>query len=136
MLTLLSIYISYSDVRYRLIPNITVLSIAFFSFILLISTNNTSFYQHLLPIVVIGFVLFTFNWVAAGDVKLLAAFSLAINTDFIVPSLHIMLLSGGVIAVCCLVYQRVNRHKKEIIKGVPYGVAICIGSLFGIAASL
>ncbi|MBL4828541.1 MAG: prepilin peptidase [Aliivibrio sp.] len=136
MLIILSLYISYSDVRYRIISNLTVISVAVISVILLFANDNNKFYQHLLPIFVIGFVLFKLKWIAAGDVKLFAAFSLAISSDHLLSSLHIILLSGGVLAVFCLMYQGINRHNRSIIKGIPYGVAICIGSLFGIAASL
>lgn len=136
ILIIFSLYISYSDVRYRIISNITVTSVAVITVIIQFSTDNNTFYQHLLPIFVIGFVLFKLKWIAAGDVKLFAAFSLAISSDHLLASLHIILLSGGVLAVVCLMYQRINRHNRNILKGVPYGVAICIGSLSGIAASL
>ena len=106
------------------------------SLILLYITNNNTSYQHLLIVLLIGFVLFQLKWIAAGDVKLFAAFSLAISSRYIVLSLYIIVLSGGVLAILCLIYQRIYRHNRVVIKGVPFGVAICIGSLFGIAASL
>ncbi len=136
VMTILSFYISYRDIRYRIISNITVISVGVISLILLNITNNNTSYQHLLVIIVIGFVLFKLKWIAAGDVKLFAAFSLAISSRYIVLSCYIIVLSGGVLAILCLIYQRIYCHNRNIIKGVPYGVAICIGSLFGTAASL
>lgn len=136
VITILSFYISYCDVRYRVISNITVISVAIISVILLFISNNNPSYQHVLVIIVIGFVLFNLKWIAAGDVKLFAAFSLAISSNYILLSFYIIVVSGGVLAIICLIYQRIYCHNRKIIKGVPYGVAICIGCLFGIAASL
>ncbi len=85
-------------------------------------------------IFITGFVLFSFNIIAAGDIKLAAAFSIAVNPKYQLLVITIILLFGGIIALGQLAWKKCKTNEK--IDGVPYGVPICIGYLFGIAASI
>lgn len=92
---------------------------------------STSFF-----ILVVGFFLFLLKVIAAGDIKLLAALSLAIKPEFIVLSLCCVLVLGGVVALMYLIYGFLTDLQKVRQRGIPYAIPICLGSLLGIAASL
>lgn len=96
------------------------------------------FEQLLMPIPVLGIgaLLFYFNIMAAGDSKLLAAFSLMISPSYFLLTVFIILSAGGALAISQWVISQITGNANWVNKGVPYGVPICLGSLLGIAASL
>jgi len=92
------------------------------------------------PVLLVGFALFAFGYTGGGDVKLLAAaapwFGLAASADFLLWTG----IAGGGLALAILsfrelpifpIYARfswlLELHNSE--KGIPYGVAICVGGL-------
>ena len=106
----LAIVITYMDVRYRRIPNNLVLVTFIGGF-----TLNTIFGgTHGLLVSLGGFVLafalmfffHLFGTMGAGDVKLFAAIGAVIGISQVLPTLLIVVLTGGVFAVCKMVYAR------------------------------
>ncbi|PMH46901.1 hypothetical protein BCU68_01360 [Vibrio sp. 10N.286.49.B3] len=78
-----------------------------------------------------------FRIIAAGDIKLLTAFSLAISPVYLPLTLVIITFIGGVMGIGYYLYGKWSGNEKAVRqRGVPYGVPICLGCLFGIAASL
>jgi prepilin peptidase CpaA len=152
----MAIMIIYMDVRYRRIPNKLVL-------VTLIGgiTLNTLFGgTHGLVVSLGGFALafgvmfffHAFGTMGAGDVKLFGAIGSILGTSLVLPTLVVVALTGGVMAIFKMVY---SRRAKTTMFGVlqffygllpgqtvprfaipadrsytlPYAVPICFGSL-------
>ncbi|GLR73395.1 prepilin peptidase [Aliivibrio sifiae] len=109
---------------------------AVFIICILFGIITDNFNNILCPVIILvtGFFLFLLNIIAAGDVKLAVAFSIAVNPKYQLLVITIILLLGGVVALCQLIWNEYKSDGK--VNGVPYGVPICIGYLFGIAASI
>lgn len=135
LMATISIFIMYIDVKKRTIPNNTIVFILTLCFIKMCFLGDLSILPYSFVILIIGFFLHIFNILAAGDTKLLFAFSLAISPEFLPLSLFIITALGGVLALVYYLYGLCTDLEKVKKRGVPYGVPICLGSLFGIAAS-
>jgi prepilin peptidase CpaA len=150
----LAIMIAYMDVRYRRIPNKLVLVVLLGGMAL-----NTVFagWSGLWASVAgsgiafgMMFVLHVFGTMGAGDVKLCAAVGAVIGVSHVLPTLLIIALSGGLLAVCKMIYARrvgrtmigVAQFFYGLLPGqtvphievpadpaitLPYAVAICLG---------
>lgn len=152
----LAIIIAYMDVRYRRIPNKLVLltlvgGIAVNTFFggahgLLVSLSGSAL------AFVLMFGLHIFGTMGAGDVKLFAAIGAVLGSSLVLPTLLIVALTGGVLAIFKMIYsrrvgatmigvcqffygllpgQRVPRFEvpEDRKYTLPYGLAICGGSL-------
>ena len=90
----------------------------------------------------VGIFMFSMGWLGGGDAKLLAAGSLWIGFDHLVPFLVYVGLSGGLLSLMILAYRQSptgtmlapylpgwaeRLHTKG--SGVPYGIAIAVGAL-------
>src|SRR5260370_12060349 len=104
----LAISITYMDVRYRRIPNKLVLVILIGGLVI-----NTVFngWNGLLAslggcALAFGLMLFLhiFATMGAGDVKLFAAVGAVIGISYVLPTLIIVALTGGVLALCKMIY--------------------------------
>jgi prepilin peptidase CpaA len=156
MLIPLTVLITYWDVRYRRIPNELVL-------VTLIGglTLNTIFDgPHGLLTSLAGFALgfglmfflHAFGTMGAGDVKLFSAIGAVVGVSSVLPTLMVVALTGGVFAVCKMIYsrrtlttmlgvtqvfygmlpgQRVPRIEVPTDRTytLPYAVPICFGSV-------
>ncbi len=69
---------------------------------------------------------FAKGWLGGGDVKLLAELGLWVNFATVLPLLACIFIAGGVIAALSLAIRHGAIRKRG--KGVPYGVAIAIGT--------
>ncbi|MEH0698074.1 A24 family peptidase [Vibrio owensii] len=133
LLVTFSICIIIFDVKERKISNQCCFLVA-----LIASALNFLFYfeiQVFNPSMVlfIGVFLSMKGWLGGGDAKLFAAYSTAILPENLFLTVLLILIVGGVVSLCCLIK---NKWTKSADRGVPYGVAIVIGSLFGIWMSL
>ncbi|KXO09540.1 Type IV prepilin peptidase TadV/CpaA [Moritella sp. JT01] len=72
--------------------------------------------------------------IGGGDAKLLFAFSIAIAPNYLLLTIMLIIFVGGLQAAILILFSWFKRE--PYTRGVPYGFAICIGSLFGIAASI
>ncbi|MCG6461809.1 prepilin peptidase [Vibrio parahaemolyticus] len=77
------------------------------------------------------FILWLFDVLGGGDVKLLFAFSVGITPDLILYNYLFTFLLGGVLAAFMYVFL-----KKPFERGIPYGLPICVSSLFFIGVSI
>jgi prepilin peptidase CpaA len=152
----LAVAITYMDVRYRRIPNLLVLATLLGGL-----TLNTAFNgSHGLLMSLEGFalafglmfLLHAFGTMGAGDVKLFGAIGAIIGVSLVLPTMLIVAITGGVFAVCKMVYarrtvttlvgvthffygllpgQRVPRFEVPSDRSItlPYAVPICCGSV-------
>lgn len=148
--------ITYMDVRYRRIPNKLVLVVLVGGIAL-----NTIFggSQGLLASLggfflafVLMFFFHAFGTMGAGDVKLFAAIGAMNGISLVLPTLMVVALTGGLLAICKMIYsrrvittmfgvfqffvgllpgQRVPRFEvpSDPNHTLPYAVPICFGSL-------
>ena len=152
----LAIVIAYMDIRYRRIPNKLVLAILIVGL-----TMNTLFggsHGLLLSLGGLGvsfgimFFLHVFGTMGAGDVKLFAAIGAVNGLSLVIPTLMLVALTGGILAIFMMVYSgRVRRTMFNVMQffygllpgqhiprfeipadrkyTLPYAVPICFGSL-------
>ncbi len=152
----MAILITYMDVRYRRIPNKLVLV----TLIGGLALNTIFGGSHGLLTSLEGialafgsmFFLHVFGTMGAGDVKLFAAIGALLGASLVLPTLAVVALTGGVLAVCKMVYARrvgttmfgVLQFFYGLLPGqrvphfevptdhsytLPYAVPICCGSL-------
>ncbi|HYR75682.1 MAG TPA: A24 family peptidase [Pyrinomonadaceae bacterium] len=152
----LAIAIAYTDVRYRRIPNRLVLATLIGGLIvntvfggwngLLVSLGGSALAFGLM------LMLHVFATMGAGDVKLFAAVGAIVGISHVLPTLMIVALTGGVLAVCKMIYARrvvttmagVLQFFYGLLPGhtvpridvpadptftLPYAVPICFGSV-------
>lgn len=84
----------------------------------------------------LGFFIHTLGYIGAGDVKLYATFLLAISPVYWSFSLVLIIILGGILAGCYLLYGLITNNLVVVrAKGIPYGVAITIASVFSVWVS-
>ena len=151
--------IIYKDVRYRRIPN----KLVFATLVTGLSLNALFGGMHGLISGVGGlalgfammFVLHLFGTMGAGDVKLFAAVGAIVGTSLVIPTLFVVALTGGVFAVCKMIYaRRVGRTMVGVAQffygllpgqtvphfevpadhsyTLPYALPICFGGLISL----
>ena len=133
----LFIVAAYGDVKTFRIPNVLVAAVALVGITRLIVIGDPSAALYTvaasIPLLVIGFVLFTLGFVGAGDVKLITATALLIGYNDLLSFLLFTGICGAVISFAVLVIHRylplyagprltVLLPKARL--AVPYGVAI------------
>lgn len=106
----LALSITYMDVRYRRIPNRQVLTILVCG----IAVNAffgawQGFVASLLGLVMAFGLMLTLHvlgTMGAGDVKLFAAIGAVIGSSLVLQTFLIVAVTGGVLAICKMVYER------------------------------
>ncbi|HJX91171.1 MAG TPA: prepilin peptidase [Pyrinomonadaceae bacterium] len=152
----LSLAITYMDVRYRRIPNKLVLVILVAG----ISLNTFFSGWHGLFASLGGlalafgamFFLHLFGTMGAGDVKFFAAIGSVIGSSLVPKTFLIVAITGGVLAICKMIYarrvgatmfgvlqffygllpgQKIPRFEVPADRSytLPYAVPICVGSV-------
>ena len=162
LLVPLAILITYTDVRYRRIPNVYVL-VTLLSGLLLntVSGGLNGLWSSLAGCVLafaLMLVLHVFGAMGAGDVKLFAAIGAVLGLKLVVPTFAIVLLTGFALAIYIMLRRRIARTTLlrvgqfffDFLPGVqvprfaapadrrhtiPYGAAITLGSLISLALS-
>lgn len=151
--------IAYKDVRYRRIPNKLVLVTLLAGIAINLLFGGT----HGLLLSLAGltlafgvmFFLHVFGTMGAGDVKLFAAIGAVTGISLVMPTLLVVALTGGLLAICKMVYARrvgatmfgVFQFFYGLLPGqtvprfaipedrnytLPYAVPICVGSLISL----
>ena len=133
ILATLSYFVLYFDIKERIIKSYHCILIMFICCVGFFCTYH--YVQIFFPILIVslGIALSHMGWLGGGDTKLFAAYSTAILPENLFLTVSLILIVGGVVSLCCLIK---NKWTKSADRGVPYGVAIVIGSLFGIWMSL
>jgi prepilin peptidase CpaA len=156
----LAVIISYYDVRYRRIPNAFVIA----TLIGGIAINSIFSGMHGLLASVGGCALgliamlfmHVFGAMGAGDVKLFSAIGSVLGASLVVPTLVVVIITGGLMAILSIIrmgtvrvtLQRVGLILMGLLPGwrmprysvpenrvhtIPYGVAITLGSIISLA---
>jgi len=160
LLAPVGVLIAYYDVRYRRIPNAFVLATLIGGLMInLVFAGANGLLSSVGGCALAFFPLFIlhiFGAMGAGDVKLFAAVGAVIGAQLVLPTLLIVVITGGVIAVYSMIragavritMQRVAMILVGLLPGwqmprfavpadrrhtIPYGVAIMIGSLISVA---
>tara|TARA_Y100000588_G_scaffold75937_1_gene79211 strand:- start:8974 stop:9405 length:432 start_codon:yes stop_codon:yes gene_type:complete len=122
------------DLYKRRIPNLLIVLL----FLVLVSANLIGQLNYhvssFLVVAVSSLLLWKIGVWGAGDVKLLAVLSLFTSPDFLLTSIVVVLVVGGGVALCELLASKIWSSRET--KGVPYGLAICVGGCIGILASI
>ena len=128
-----------SDVLDRRIPNLSVLAVIGLYPVWALLGTAAGFISALEAAGIgfaVGFGLYYFNIMGAGDVKLFAAAALFVGLGHLPLYALATVLSGGAIAVVSLVARPRRaavmfalRGKGDFGRGIPYGVAIAFGAV-------
>jgi prepilin peptidase CpaA len=159
LLSTLAVMIAYHDMRYRRIPNAVVLATLLSGIAINIVFGGVQGAIASLKgcgfAFILMFVLHVFGAMGAGDVKLFAAIGSVIGGGLVLPTFVVVILTGGVLAVCSMIrlgavrstMQRVVQIFAGLMPGwemprfavpadrrqtIPYGVAIMLGSLISL----
>ena len=152
----LALSITYTDVRYRRIPNKQVLIILLGGIALNVFFGAWhGLYVSLLGIVIAFALMFTLHvlgTMGAGDVKLFAAIGAVLGSSLVLPTFLIVAVTGGILAIFKMIYKRrvvstmlrVVQFFIGLLPGqtvprvsvpadptytLPYAVPICLGSV-------
>ena len=139
---------AYGDVRFRRIPNALSLAVAALGISRLILAHNAVAAGYTvaagLLTFAVTFLLFWRDAIGGGDAKLIAAMTLLIGHQQLVDFLLLMSVSGGLLALVVIAYDKVNPVLKRVWRlaikpslsvtdppqpgaektTVPYGVAV------------
>ncbi|CNI47046.1 MULTISPECIES: prepilin peptidase [Yersinia] len=127
-LALQLLLICYSDIRHRIISNRFVMTTAINTLALGFLTYNTVSIVIPLLALLTGYILFYFNYIGGGDVKLISALLFALNIEQSLDFIIYTAIMGGVVMLIGLLI-----NKKDIQqRGVPYAVAISSGFLLSL----
>ena len=135
IIVILSCLICYQDFKARKVRNDIVMVLAVVTCSLMILTGNYAAVYVCLGLFLGGLLLTQINVIAAGDIKLLMAFSLAIKPDLILLTFVVIGFSGGLLAVVYYLSICMNKLSNQD-NGIPYAIPICFSSVLAIAASL
>ncbi len=147
----LMLYASITDIKVLRIPNwISLATIALFGVFLLIGGKSLVIWQHLAVaagVLVIGFGVYSFGYMGAGDIKLMTAVALWAGPLHVLEFLFFMSMFGAALALVVLGGKRFLFWDKEgwspsqlsrffpawVRRGLlPYGVAISFAALMTI----
>jgi prepilin peptidase CpaA len=156
----LAVLIIYYDVRYRRIPNPFVLATLVTGLILnigLAGVNGViSSIGGCILAFIMMFMLHVFGAMGAGDVKLFAAIGSVVGAHLVIPTLVVVMLTGGLLALVSIlrsgVFGATMHRVLQIFVGllpgwemprfsiptdrrltIPYGAAITLGAIISTA---
>jgi prepilin peptidase CpaA len=145
-LTLVLVWAAVSDVRVRKIPNRAVLAVLGLFVVWSAFAHGAGLVSGLEAGAIsfaVGYGLYAFGIMGAGDAKLFAAVSLFTGLPLLPLFAVATALAGGVVALASVASrpQRAMamltmRGKGEFGRGVPYGVAISIGGAIAVWTGL
>ncbi|CQI88230.1 putative tight adherance operon protein [Yersinia rohdei] len=120
--------ICYSDIRYRIISNKFVVTIAITALVLSFITYNTV--SIVIPLIALltGYIIFHFNFIGGGDVKLITVLLLTLNAGQSLNFILYTAIMGGVVMIIGMLINRDDIQQR----GVPYAVAISGGFLLSL----
>ncbi|CAM3795033.1 Type IV leader peptidase family protein [Vibrio aerogenes CECT 7868] len=132
----LSLIVCFYDLRERIIPNSVCLII--FTIALMISPVSVTvvWAAQVTGVVCLLLVFYRYQVWGGGDIKLLLAFLPAISEKFLLLTMTLIGLTGGVLCAFYLVYGAWTDMEQVRKKGLPFGIPVCFACLFGITASL
>ncbi|KQW68089.1 hypothetical protein ASE17_06415 [Phenylobacterium sp. Root77] len=140
------ICVAASDVINRRIPNAAVVALVGLFALWALADRGASLSTGVAAAsvgFVVGYVLYMFRIMGAGDVKLFAAVALFTGLSYLHLFALATVLAGGVIAVFTLAARPRRalalltlKGKGDFGRGIPYGVAIAVGGLIAVWGAL
>lgn len=143
----LMLYASITDIKALRIPNwISLATIGLFAVFALIGGKNLPILDHLLTaavVLVVGFGVYSFGYMGAGDIKLMTAIGLWTGSILVFDFLFLMSLFGAALALITLGGKKylfwdetgwspskLSRFFPGWVRRgvIPYGVAIAFGA--------
>jgi len=132
-----------TDVRNRRIPNQISLAVALV-WVMYALTNNTGWLGGLIAaaiVLAVGIVVYAFDLVGGGDIKLLTTVSLWAGTELALPMIAIVAIAGALVSVSVWIHARgISFFSFQLLEPkadirteqlyTPYAVAILPGAVF------
>lgn len=132
LLLCLSVWIGITDCCYRRISNRQILCLSVVCLMIGLQQHLLlDTYVQALLVLGVGLVLFIFNIIGAGDVKLLSAYALIIHPSYFGAVLCLSAVLGGLLATFILLYDLIRSTQLKR-KGLPYAIPIIVANLSGI----
>ncbi|HDL7850702.1 TPA: prepilin peptidase [Yersinia enterocolitica] len=119
------LFVCYSDIRHRTINNNFIITIAINTVALGLATHQAVNIIIPLSALLIGYIIFYFDLIGGGDVKLITVLLFALTTTQSLDFILYTAIMGGVVMIIGMLVNRedIKQH------GVPYAVAISAGFL-------
>ncbi|EKN3594122.1 prepilin peptidase [Yersinia enterocolitica] len=119
------LFVCYSDIRHRTISNNFIITIAINTVALGLATHQAVNIIIPLSALLIGYIIFYFDLIGGGDVKLITVLLFALTTTQSLDFILYTAIMGGVVMIIGILVNRedIKQH------GVPYAVAISAGFL-------
>ncbi|HHE3531038.1 TPA: prepilin peptidase [Yersinia enterocolitica] len=119
------LFVCYSDIRHRTISNNFIITIAINTVALGLATHQAVNIIIPLSALLIGYIIFYFDLIGGGDVKLITLLLFALTTTQSLDFILYTAIMGGVVMIIGMLVNRedIKQH------GVPYAVAISAGFL-------
>ncbi|EPE4189722.1 A24 family peptidase [Yersinia enterocolitica] len=117
------LFVCYSDIRHRTISNNFIITIAINTVALGLATHQAVNIIIPLSALLIGYIIFYFDLIGGGDVKLITVLLFALTTTQSLDFILYTAIMGGVVMIIGMLVNRedIKQH------GVPYAVAISAG---------
>lgn len=147
--TLLLLVAAMTDIWKFIIPNlVSVALLALFVALALLQPFPINWWSHLgagAAFFAIGLLLYRFNFLGAGDVKLITALAVWAGFDHVFDMLLAIALCGGALAILLIVIRKLvfsfvllapspdrQSMPRVLLQGepVPYGVGIAVGGIW------
>lgn len=126
---LLLIRLSWTDIKSRIISNNIVLVLLVLVILFGYLLNGELYITPALISLFIGFLLFLFNVIGAGDVKLITVLMLTIPSEQILSFFVFTSFFGLLLIIIGWFFFKTSIKRN----GLPYGVAISLGFLTNLA---
>ncbi len=119
------LFVCYSDIRHRTISNNFIITIAINTVALGLATHQAVNIIIPLSALLIDYIIFYFDLIGGGDVKLITVLLFALTTTQSLDFILYTAIMGGVVMIIGMLVNRedIKQH------GVPYAVAISAGFL-------
>ncbi|CFB69861.1 prepilin peptidase [Yersinia enterocolitica] len=119
------LFVCYSDIRHRTISNNFIITIAINTVALGLATHQAVNIIIPLSALLIGYIIFYFDLIGGGDVKLITVLLFSLTTTQSLDFILYTAIMGGVVMIIGMLVNRedIKQH------GVPYAVAISAGFL-------
>lgn len=120
--------ICYSDILHRTVSNRFIITITLNTIALGLTIHNTV--NIIIPLcsLLVGYIIFHFNLIGGGDVKLITALLFSLNLQESLDFIIYTAIMGGVVMTIGMLINQVDIKKR----GVPYVVAISGGFLLSL----
>ncbi|TCP12405.1 prepilin peptidase CpaA [Bisgaardia hudsonensis] len=123
---LILLWVSWTDIKTRTISNEAVIALLLCVILLAWLDYGTVFLFPSVTTLIIGFILFLFKVIGAGDVKLMSVLMLTTPNEQVMSFLFLTTVVFGLLLI---IFGWIFFRQSIKQQGLPYGVAISLGFL-------